>query len=107
MSGLLHLAFGAIGFISLGAAAIVFSGWCRARGRRTAGVLSLVAGIVVIAGFVGGGALSQVRRVLLLWIAVLAGFAWLLCASVLTYRTVPIGRRPSVTESSVLASARS
>ena len=89
-SGLLHLAFGAIGFISLGAAAIVFSGWCRAQGRRTAGVLALVAGIVVIAGFVGGGALSQMSAgVLLLWIAVLAGFAWLLCASVLTYRTVP------------------
>jgi hypothetical protein len=89
-SGLLHLAFGAVGFVALGSAAIVFAGWCRARGLRAAGALSLVAGILVIVGFVGGGALSQMPiGVLLLWIAVLAGFAWLLCASVLTYRSVP------------------
>lgn len=89
-SGLLHLAFGAVGFVALGVAAIVFAGWCRSRRRRGAGILSLIAGIVVIAGFAGGGALSQSSAgVLLLWIAVLAGFAWLVCASVLAYRSVP------------------
>jgi hypothetical membrane protein len=89
-SGLLHLAFGVIGFISLGVAAIVFSGWSRSLGRRSASVLSLIAGVLVLAGFVGGGALSQISAgVLLLWIAVVAGFAWLLFASVMTYRAVP------------------
>jgi len=89
-SGLLHLAFGAIGFLSFGVAAIVFSRWSRLSGRRSARVLSLVAGVLVIVGFVGGGALSQgPAGVLLLWIAVVAGFAWLLFASVLTYRVVP------------------
>jgi hypothetical protein len=90
VSGLLHLAFGAVGFLSLGVAAIVFSGWCRSRGLRGAGALSLVAGILVIAGFAAGGALSQgPAGVLLLWVAVVAGFGWLAFAAVLTYRAVP------------------
>jgi hypothetical protein len=89
-SGLLHLAFGAVGFLSLGIAAIVFSRWDRLSGRPGARVFSLAAGILVIVGFVGGGALSQgPAGVLLLWIAVVAGFAWLLFASVLAYRAVP------------------
>jgi hypothetical protein len=89
-SGLLHLAFGAVGFLSLGVAAIVFSRWSRLHGRPAVSVLSLVAGIVVIAGFVVGGALSQSPvGVLLLWIAVVAGFAWLLAASIVTYQAVP------------------
>ncbi len=89
-SGLLHLAFGAVGFLSLGVAAILFSGWCRSAGLPGARVMSLVAGVLVIAGFVAGGALSQMSAgVILLWIAVVAGFAWLLVASVLLYRAVP------------------
>jgi hypothetical protein len=89
-SGVLHLAFGAIGFLSLGIAAIVFSRWTRLRGTPGQRVLSLAAGILVIAGFVGGGALSQSPiGVLLLWIAVVAGFAWLLFASIAAYRAVP------------------
>lgn len=90
LSGMLHLVFGAVGFLALGIAAIVFSGWCRARGRQPAGVLSLGAGIVVILGFIGGGALAMMPvGVLFLWIAVLAGFSWLLGASLLAYQAVP------------------
>lgn len=90
MSGLLHLVFGAIGFLALGAAAIVFSGWCRSRERRGGAITSLIAGVVVVAGFVAGGALSQSPAgVLLLWVAVVVGFAWLLWASVLSYQEVP------------------
>lgn len=90
LSGILHLVFGAIGFVALGVAAIMFSGWCRGRGQRSAGVLSLVAGIVIILGFVGGGALSASPiGVLLLWISVVAGLAWLFGASLLAYRSVP------------------
>ena len=90
VSGLLHLAFGAIGFISLGVAAIGLSGWPRLPGGRRARSLSLLAGVLVIVGFAVGGALSRVPvGVLLLWIAVVVGFAWLLIASVGTYSTVP------------------
>jgi hypothetical membrane protein len=100
LSGMLHLVFGAIGFIALGVAAIVFSGWCRAVGRRVAGTLSVIAGIVVIVGFLAGGALSQGPvGVLFLWVSVVAGFAWLLSASVLGYQAVGhpvIARRATV-----------
>lgn len=90
ISGILHLLLGAVGFLALGAAAIVFAGWLRERGSRRGGALSLIAGVVVIAGFVGGGALSAFPvGTLSLWIAVVAGFAWLLGASLYAYRVVP------------------
>src|SRR5690606_2410215 len=61
-----------------------------ALGSRTASVLSIVAGLVVIAGFAGGAALSSsCLGVLSLWVAVVAGFAWLLGSSVHLYRTEP------------------
>lgn len=89
VSGLLHLAFGAVGFLALGVAAIVFSAWCRSTGRRAAGILSVIAGIVVIASFVGGGAMSQqAAGVLLLWVSVVTGLAWLAGASVIAYQAV-------------------
>jgi hypothetical membrane protein len=90
VSGILHLAIGGIGFLSLGVAAMVFAPWARARGRSRAAVLSRVAGIVVVVGFVGGGALGTTTvGIVSLWIAVLAAFAWLAAASVFAYRTVP------------------
>ncbi|WP_210479304.1 DUF998 domain-containing protein [Naasia sp. SYSU D00948] len=90
VSGILHLLLGAIGFLCLGAAAIVFSRWARARGAGIAATLSLIAGIVVILGFVGGGALGALPiGVVALWAAVVAGFAWLLGACLFAYRTVP------------------
>lgn len=90
ISGLLHLVFGGLGFIALGIAAIVFSAWCRRSGNTTGSALSLIAGIVVIAGFVGGGALAQMTvGVVLLWVAVVVGFAWLLAASLSAYRAAP------------------
>ena len=70
-SGILHLAFGAIGFVSLGVAALLLGRWFARRGEGRAAVWSRVAGL---AG---------------LWLAVVAGFAWLLLASVSLYRTVP------------------
>jgi hypothetical membrane protein len=90
VSGILHLVLGAVGFVSLGVAAIRFARWCWARGEAKAGVLSSAAGIVVIAGFVGGGALGTMTvGIVSLWLAVLTGFAWLLAASLHLYRTVP------------------
>lgn len=83
-SGLLHLVFGGIGFVSLGAAAIVASRWHRP------GLWSLVAGAVIILAFVAGGALSSgPAGVALLWLAVVVGWAWLAFSSVLAYRAVP------------------
>ena len=90
VSGLLHLVFGAVGFLSLGVAATVFARWLRGRGSDRGRALSIAAGLVVIVGFVGGGALGATTAgVVLLWIAVLAGFAWLLVASGTAYRAVP------------------
>jgi len=88
-SGILHVVFGGIGFLSLGTAAIVAVAWHLRRSVRGA-VLSVVAGVVVIVGFIGGGALSQMPLgVALLWIAVVAGWAWLAATCIVAYRAVP------------------
>jgi Protein of unknown function (DUF998) len=88
--GLLHLVFGGIGFLALGVAAIVARSWFRRRGSARGAAWSLTAGIVVIAGFVGGGALSSgPAGVAILWVAVVAGWAWLAFTCVAAYRAVP------------------
>jgi len=88
-SGILHVVFGGIGFLSLGTAAIVAVAWQLRRSVRGA-VLSVVAGVVVIICFIGGGALSQIPLgVALLWIAVVAGWAWLAATCIVAYRAVP------------------
>ncbi|MEF2978473.1 DUF998 domain-containing protein [Subtercola sp. YIM 133946] len=82
--GLLHLAFGAVGFLALGVAAFIAARWF----RRPA--WSVVAGVVIILAFIAGGALSQgTAGVVLLWVAVIVGWAWLALASVAAYRAVP------------------
>ncbi len=90
VGGILHLAFGGIGFVALGVAAIVASGWFRRRRSRSGAAWSLVAGILVIVAFVAGGALSAgPAGVALLWVAVVAGWAWLAFTCVAAYRAVP------------------
>jgi hypothetical protein len=90
-SGVLHLAFGAIGFIALAAATFVVAGWLgnredeasRARGYR-------LFGIVIAIGFLGGAVLATTTAgVILLWLAVVTGWAWLALTSLHLYRTVP------------------
>jgi hypothetical protein len=89
LAGILHLAFGGVGFIALGVAAIVAASWFRRRGSAGA-TWSLVAGILVIVAFAAGGALSMSPGgVLLLWVAVVVGWAWLALTSVAAYRAVP------------------
>jgi hypothetical protein len=89
-SGILHLAFGGIGFLLLAAAAFVVAAWCRRRGERGWAAFSWISGSIVIAGFGGGAALStQAIGTGLLWIAVVAGWSWLAAASVHLYRTTP------------------
>ncbi|MGW2094348.1 DUF998 domain-containing protein [Promicromonospora sukumoe] len=87
-SGILHLAFGGVGFVSLAVGALLLGGWFARRGEGRAAVWSRVAGVVVLVGFVGGVALGP-SGMAGLWLAVVAGFAWLLLASVRLYRTVP------------------
>jgi hypothetical protein len=89
-SGLLHLASGVVTFGALGAAAIVAGRWFAARGEAGAARGSRAGGLVVLVGFVGGGALAQSSAgVALLWVAVVAAYAWLAWFSVRLYRTVP------------------
>ena len=90
MSGLLHLVAGAIGFVSLAVAAVVIGGWFRREGRRGAAITSWIAAAVIVLGFLGGAALAMVPAgVGLLWLAVVAGWAWLAFASLTAYRMAP------------------
>ena len=89
-SGLLHLVSGAVGFLALGAAALAAARWFAAVGERRAAVVSRIAAVVVVAGFLLGVALSAgPAGVGFLWLTVVAGWAWLLVASVRAYRLVP------------------
>ena len=89
VAGLLHLAFGGIGFLALGISAFIAVSWFRSRHSRGT-VWSLCAGIIIIGAFIAGGALSSSTiGVLLLWIAVVAGWAWLAYTCLAAYRAVP------------------
>ncbi len=89
-SGILHLAAGALGFMALGVAAIAYSRWARSIGDRPRSLVGLLLGLDVIVGFMAGAALAQsVIGVALIWLAVLAGFAWLALASAHLYTVVP------------------
>lgn len=90
VSGLLHLTLGAVQFIALAAAAFVAAVWMRARGDTAWVGYSRTSGVTVLVGFAGGAAMSTLTLgVVLLWVAVVAAFAWLAAASVYLWRTVP------------------
>ncbi|MDA2811346.1 DUF998 domain-containing protein [Nocardiopsis sp. RSe5-2] len=89
-SGLLHLAFGGVGFLSLAVAAFLAAAWFARRGASGLRLLSLGCGTVVALGFIGGAALSTgTAGVVSLWAAVVAGWVWLAAVSAALYRTVP------------------
>lgn len=89
-SGILHLVVGAIGFLSLAGAAFAYAGWAAGRGERGRSALGVVCGILVVGGFLGGAALATSPiGVGLLWLAVVAGWAWLALASAHLYSVVP------------------
>ena len=86
--GILHLAFAGVGFMALAAAAFVVAGWPRA--GMVAGVPGRLTGGAILVCFVAGAALATTTvGVILLWIAVVVGWAWLAAASVVVYRIVP------------------
>ena len=98
LSGILHLLFGALGFLAIAAAAFAHAGWSRRIGAAGRGAISIVLGILVIVGFVGGAALSTSPvGVALLWIAVLAQFTWLAlaCAQIYTWSPHPLAAKNS------------
>lgn len=87
-SGILHFAFGGIGFVAFAVAAFLLGGWLARHGERGRAVWSRVAGVVILVGFIGGAALGPAGMGGL-WLAVVVGFAWLLLASIRLYREVP------------------
>jgi hypothetical protein len=90
VSGLLHLGFGAVGFVSLAVAAVSLGGWQARRGDAALARYSRASGAAIIIGFIGGAALAtQTAGAALLWAAVVAGWAWLAVISVNLYRRVP------------------
>ncbi|WP_235008200.1 DUF998 domain-containing protein [Microbacterium timonense] len=90
LSGILHLVFGALGFAALAAAAFAYAGWCRSIGARPRAGWAITLGVLVLLGFFGGAAFATIPLgVLLLWIAVLAGWLWLALASIHVYAWSP------------------
>lgn len=90
VSGILHLVAGGVGFLALTTAAIAHAIWRLHNAQRHTGRISLVLGFVIVAGFLGGGALSTATvGITLLWLAVLAGWGWLAFASMLMYSESP------------------
>lgn len=88
--GILHLVMGAAQFIGLTVAALILAGTFARRGERGRAALSRILGVVVVVAFLAGVALSASPiGVGLLWLAVVAGFAWLLVSCLWVYRIVP------------------
>jgi hypothetical membrane protein len=88
LSGTLHLLFGAIGFVAIAAAAFTHAAWSRGIGAQQ--TPSVVLGVVVVMGFIGGAALSSsAAGIALLWLAVLADWGWLAYACAQIYRWSP------------------
>jgi hypothetical protein len=89
-SGILHLVFGALGFLAIAAASVAHGVWCRNIGDARSGTVSFVLGALVVIGFVCGAALAaSTIGIALLWLAVLAQFSWLALASAQIYRWSP------------------
>ncbi|MFT3834235.1 MAG: DUF998 domain-containing protein [Micropruina sp.] len=96
LSGVLHLVFGAVGFAAVAAAAFAHAGWSRTIGAKGRARVSTILGVVVLIGFFAGAALSSgPAGVALLWIAVLAQFAWLAlaCSQIYAWSPHPIRSR--------------
>ncbi len=88
--GILHLLFGAIGFVCLAVAAFAYAKWGPSRGEAGQSRLGLWCGLVILVGFSGGAALAQSAiGVALLWLSVLAGWLWLALACAHLYTVVP------------------
>lgn len=89
-SGILHLVFGALGFVAIAAASVAHGVWSRSIGDARAATVSFILGAIVVLGFFCGAALATSSvGIPLLWLAVVAQFAWLALASAQIYRWSP------------------
>lgn len=99
LGGVLHMAFGACGFISVAIAALFAAHWHRKQGRQVDANRSRVAAAMMLGGFIGGAALStSTTGIALLWVAVVAAWVWLAVFAVDLYKRVPhplLARRKS------------
>lgn len=96
VSGILHLLFGALGFVAVAVAAFAHAAWSRSIGARGRAAVSVVLGILILVGFVGGAALATSSiGVALLWISVLAQFVWLalVCSQIYVWAPHPLRSR--------------
>ncbi len=90
LSGILHMCFGLVQFVALAAAAVAAARWFARRDERGVAIYCRISAAVILIGFAGGAALSTTGAgVALLWLAVVAGWAWLLVASLRAYHIVP------------------
>lgn len=77
-TGLVHFAAGAVTFLAMAVACWAGARTMAKRGERGLSRLSLLAGFVVFLGFFGGAAFStSLGGVAGIWVAVVAGWAWL------------------------------
>ena len=89
-SGILHLAFGAVAFVAVAAAAFTYAGWSRRVGAPRRAALGVVLGVLIVGGFFGGAALAASPvGIALLWVAVVAAWTWLAVASAHVYTWSP------------------
>lgn len=86
--GLVHFAAGGLGFTALGLSGLFAARPLARSGARRPAVLSFAAGLVVLATFFGGFAVSQ-AGILGIWISVVVGWAWLAGLSLWLYRVAP------------------
>jgi hypothetical protein len=90
LSGVLHLAAGAVGFLALAAASLAFGRWSAHHGGGPLTTFSRTCGAVILLGFLSGAALAESSLgVAALWLAVVAGWAWLAAVCWYLYRWVP------------------
>ena len=93
--GVLHIVAGGAGFVCLVASAFVVAHVLARSSRHGWAWASRAAGLVVLVGFLGvaTGSTSPLA-VLLLWIGVIAGWAWLAAVCIHLYRRTPDPRQP-------------
>jgi hypothetical protein len=76
-TGLLHFAAGGLGFVSLAVSCLFAARVMSRRNARSLARLSLVSGLIILAGFFSGMAIPNSSPVLGIWIAVVVGWIWL------------------------------
>lgn len=90
MSGILHLALGAIGFLCLAAAGLVVAGWFSKQSLSGMDLYSRISAAIIAIGFVAAATVPPENGgILALWIAVVTAWLWLGISSATLYRSVP------------------